>query len=390
MPSCLHIFLTTAKQESRFLREAASLLKAGLCSEVQLAAKWEPGLAENEELAPGVEVHRIRLKTLDFPKSFCWQLLKHAEWKARIVRHACKVRPNLLVAHSLAALPTAVACKRKTGAPLIYDAHELETERNGLRGFRQKADRWIERRLIRECDGVAVVSDSIADWYARSYQIARPEVVRNIPAVQARHPAENSDVWRKRFSIPAGHFVFIYQGGLFKGRRIEQLLRVFAVAQPDRHIVFMGYGEMQAEVEAAAKKYANIHYAPAVKPDEVLQHTAGADVGLVGVANVCLSYYYSLPNKLFEFLLAGIPALMPNYPEMVQAVNGSGCGWTVGESDAEWLDAINRLDWSAVKEGKTLAAAKTFSWEEEEKKFLALVYRTTGAAPAMRRQPLFA
>jgi glycosyltransferase involved in cell wall biosynthesis len=154
------------------------------------------------------------------------------------------------------------------------------------------------------------------------------------------------------------------------------LLRVFAQARPDRHIVFMGYGQMQAEVEQAAASHGNIHYAPAVKPEEVLRHTAGADVGLVGVENVCLSYYYSLPNKLFEFLLAGIPALLPNYPEMVRLTEGSGAGWVVGEQDADWLTAINVLTAGQVQAGKQAArrTATTLSWQTEADK-LSAVYR---------------
>src|SRR5688572_26650609 len=142
MSVCLHIFLSVAKQESRFLREALSMVNAGVCGKVQLAAKWEPGLLEHEELAPGVKVWRVRLRTLILPKAVPWQLIKHAEWRSRIVRHAQSLRPGIIVAHSLGALPTAVACKRMTGARLIYDAHELETERNGICGLRQSLDRW--------------------------------------------------------------------------------------------------------------------------------------------------------------------------------------------------------------------------------------------------------
>jgi glycosyltransferase involved in cell wall biosynthesis len=374
MAGCLHIFLTVARQESRFLREAASLIASGQCGEVRLAAKWEPGLAEREALAPGVDVWRVKLRTLGLPRSLPWQLLKHFEWKARIVGEALRTRPSLLVAHSLAALPVAVACKRRAGARLVYDAHELETERNGVRGIRQKLDRWAERRLIRHCDAVVVVSDSIADWYAQKYGIARPVVVRNVPEVPAAGlPAADPALWRKQFNIPADHMVFIYQGGLFPGRRIEQLIRVFAQAKPDRHVVFMGYGELEGVVQAATAKHANIHFAPAVAPADVLRHTAGADVGLVGVANVCLSYYYSLPNKLFEFLLAGVPAMMPAFPEMVRTAEATGCGWTVGEEDGDWLAFVNALDWAAINTAKarTRAAAGTFTWSQEADKFLA-------------------
>ncbi len=375
MRTCLHIFLTVARQESRFLREAGAQVASGLFDEVVLAAKWEPGLAEEETLAPGVRVWRVRLTTGSLPRTLSMQLLKMVEWRARIVGFAKRLRPGLVISHSIAALPVGLACKRAVGSPLLYDAHELETERNGLRGWRKGLERRTERRLIRGCDAVVVVSDSIADWYAREYGIVRPAVVRNVPEVVGDSPRPDPRLWRDRFGIRDDHLVFIYQGGLFSGRRIEQFLRVFSAARPDRHVVFMGYGELEGLVREAAARHANIHFAPAVPPRDVLRHTAGADVGLVGVENVCLSYYYSLPNKLFESLLAGIPVLMPSYPEMARVARDSGCGWVVGEEDAAWLEAVNGLDAQSVAATKARArsAAAAYSWRNESGHFLEAV-----------------
>src|SRR5204862_484616 len=183
--------------------------------------------------------------------------------------------------------------------------HELETETANNCGLRRLLSRRLERSLIRSCDSVVCVSDSIADWYAREYAISRPAVVRNIPDTRF-HQAGEAQNLRRRLHIPDGTLLFIYQGGLFRGRRVEQLIRVFESARQDRHLVFMGYGDLEELVKAAAARCGNIHFHPPVPPQEVLKHTAGADVGLIGVENVCLSYYYSLPNKLFEYLAAGI------------------------------------------------------------------------------------
>lgn len=346
------------------------MIDSGLFTEVIVAAKWEPGLKVHDRLGPKIRVVRIKMRTLELPKIRLFQIVKYYEWRRSLLALAHEIKPAVVVAHSFGPLAAAISVKKHTGARLLYDAHELETERNGLSGLTQVVDKLLERRLIRHCDAVTVVCDSIADWYARAYGMPRPVVVRNVPELKAARPAANPRLWRERFNIPDDHFVFIYQGGLFRGRRIEQLLRVFEQAKPDRHIVFMGYGGIQVEVENAAKQHHNIHYAPAVKPDEVLRHTAGADVGLVGVANVCLSYYYSLPNKLFEFLLAGVPALMPAYPEMVCATQGSGCGWVVGEKDEDWLEAINALTAEQVVAGKQAAqaAGAGLSWRNEAAK----------------------
>jgi glycosyltransferase involved in cell wall biosynthesis len=378
----LHVFLTNARHESRFLKEARSLIGSGLADRVVLAAKWDPGLAERESLGEGIEVHRVRLATLGLPKRLWAQIPKAIEWRWRVVRIARRIRPAAVVAHSLGALGAGRAAARAARCALLYDAHELETERNGLRGRRQQLERWYERRAVRDLHGMLCVCDSIADWYAREYGIERPAVVRNIPDLRWQGGGGRSPILRDRFGIPEDHFVFLYQGGLFPGRRIEQFITVFTRARPDRHLVFMGYGELEGLVRTAAGRHNNIHFLPAVPPAEVLRHTVGADVGLSGVENACLSYFYSLPNKLFEYLAAGVPFLVPDYPEMRRLTVGEGCGWPVGEDADAWLGAVNvlvREDIEAARRRVAVAAAR-YSWRHEEPVLLETYRRALARA----------
>jgi glycosyltransferase involved in cell wall biosynthesis len=109
-----------------------------------------------------------------------------------------------------------------------------------------------------------------------------------------------------------------------------------------------------------------VHFQPAVPPGEVLRHTQGADVGIHGGENVCLSYYYSLPNKVFEYVLAGVPVLGNDWPEIRRLVVGEGCGWVVEEG--AWQAAIDGLTQEAVAAARvrTVAAAGRYSWAQEE------------------------
>lgn len=365
---CLHVFLTIGKAESRFLRAARASLQAGLFDRVVLAAKWEPGLAEHEVLEPRIEIFRIRLTTLAWGRSLLPHIVKCVEWYGRIYQLARKLKPIMIVGHSLAGLPIGCFVGARLKRPVVYDAHELETKVQSLRGPRLWCAQWVERHYVTRVDAVQVVSDSIADWYADTYKIPRPWVVRNMPEVLGEPPAANPGLWRDRFGIPAEHLVFIYQGGLFPGRRIEKFLNIFVRAKPDRHIVFMGYGELEERVRNAAGKHLNIHFAESVKPMDVLRHTVGADVGLVGVEPVCLSYYYSLPNKLFEYLAAGIPIIYPKFPEMGKIIGASGAGWGAEEPDEAWLELVNGLTPQEVGKARSRIPALTekISWEKEK------------------------
>ncbi|MGK9007634.1 glycosyltransferase, partial [Citrobacter europaeus] len=144
-------------------------------------------------------------------------------------------------AHSLAVLPLCYLASRMTRARLIYDTHELETETTGYKGTRQKLGRLIEKRLIKRCDDVFVVSDAIADWYAERYDIARPHVTRNIPQFSAAASASAAQAdLREKMGVKPEDLLFVYQGGFIAGRGIERLLSVFAQMPAGIHLMCMG------------------------------------------------------------------------------------------------------------------------------------------------------
>jgi glycosyltransferase involved in cell wall biosynthesis len=369
----LHVFLTPAEHETRFLREAYALLDAKLCEKVVLVAKWEPGLTTRVDVADGIEIQRPQLSTHQLPRRLPWQLIKGAEWSRHVLRIARECQPRVIVAHSLAALWPSLNAARSVRARLIYDAHELETERNGLVGVRKWIERAMEKRWIHRCDGVICVSDEIAEWYHARYGITRPTVIRNLPLQSIGSHYVDKRILRSKCGIAESDIVFLYQGALFRGRRLEQFLRIFTSVPANRHLVVMGYGPLEAMVRAAAAVTTNIHFVPAVAPAEVLAYTAGADVGLVGVEAVCKSYYLSLPNKLFEYLAAGLSVIAPKYPEISRVVESLNAGILVGDDDKMWRTAI--LQWRRASPKQPTEENRhwrgMYTWEQEAKRFTA-------------------
>jgi glycosyltransferase involved in cell wall biosynthesis len=273
---------------------------------------------------------------------------------------------TVIHAHSISTLPVGVVLKWLTGAPVIYDAHELESEIVGVSPLQQKLSRWIEKLCIRGVDRTVTVSDSIAGWYADTYSMERPIVIRNVP-MRSAAPTEGSAVLRDNHGIPNDAFLYLYQGGLSTGRGVEALIEVFAGLDLQRHLVFMGYGVLEDHARQAASRYPNIHFQTAVPPDRVLYYTASADIGLCLIENTCLSYYYSLPNKLFEYLLSGLPVMVNDMPEQRSIVERFGCGWIVPPSIDQLkalIESINTEELEARKAG-VAQAAKTLDWEHE-------------------------
>lgn len=356
--------------ESRLMRQVRAILATGLIEDAVIGGRWSPGWSSHESPETGVKLVRIPMMR---GSRFRW-LTPLREWdrKRRLLALAKSVQPSLVECHNVEGLPACARVKRRLLCPLIYTPHELETERNGLQRRIQGSQRQLEAEFVRQCDAIVCVSDSIAEWYQARYSIPRPVVVRNIPDQRLeRRPGRAEDL-RTRFNIPDPATIFLYQGALVPGRQIPQLIRVFRKASPDRHIVFMGYGKLASEVIEASVASPNIHHLPAVPSNEVLAHTRGADVGICGGENVCLSYYLSLPNKVFEYLHAGIPFLANDWPEFRRLADHTCSGWLVGEGDGDWSRAIHALSKDEIARGKHSAnrAAPGLAWEHEREKLL--------------------
>jgi len=272
------------------------------------------------------------------------------------------------------------ALKRLHNCKLIYDTHELETQVSSSRGLRRFYSERSERTLIKYCDAVICVSDGIADWYATNYGIERPLVVRNVPDRRFQSITNAAENLRARCGIPPESLIFLYQGRLSPGRQVEQIIEAFLGLPKSYHLLFMGSGELEGDVRQAAANHPNIHLCPMVPPSQVLAYTTQADIGLIGMEDTCLNHRLSLPNKLFEYLVAGIPVIIPDFPEMRRLVDRYQCGWSWCGGTASFGKLILSLSKQEVCERKLCAASagNGVSWENEEQNLLRLYQRLMG------------
>lgn len=373
----LHIYPSPLTHESRILRITDALVRAGVFSQIEVAGVEREGLPAREAVDSQRTLVRVPRRWFSTHDSFVGKLVRTLEWSAR-VRSAYRRRPLACVnAHSLAVLPLSALLASATGAKLVYDTHELETETSGYKGVRQKIGKVIERLLIRRCDLVVAVSGAIAEWYATTYGIRRPVVVRNIPQFAA--PVEiDREARRAAIGLRLDRITFIYQGGFIAGRGIERLLRVFAQL-PEVDLVCMGSGPLQPLVAQAAAAYPNIILIPPVPPHEVLSWSLVADVGVCLTDNSCLSHDYSLPNKIFEYLHAGLPIVVNPLVEQQAMVESLGCGWVAPTDDEALKAMIRSIDRAALArriQGVADARA-SLQWSDEAARLIE-AYCTAG------------
>ncbi|MBE0376710.1 glycosyltransferase [Pseudoalteromonas prydzensis] len=272
--------------------------------------------------------------------------------------------------NDLETLPIGVLGKLfKRKLKVVYDAHEYETETLWMQNkYKKFLAKKLEGFLIHYADATSVVSDGIANEYVRLYNIEKPYLVLNTPNLA---PNIKQNLFREKFDIPQEKKIFLYQGGLTKGRGIEILLESFSnLEDTNQVIIFMGYGYLESEVKKYAAKYDNIIFHPAVAPEVLLSYTSSADFGVLFYEDNCLNHRYCSPNKMFEYLVAGIPVISSNLVEMKRLVETYHLGLVAITNDSEGFSECvkesPKMDYQELLE-KVEVARTIFNWAEQEK-----------------------
>lgn len=376
----IHIYPSPFKNESRILKITKTLEDNKVFDKIYIIATWEIDLPEKEDIGTVREVVRIR-GTLSNKKSGNFgKILKILQWYWNIFKFLMRKKIGCINCHNLSILPLCVLLKILKQAKLIYDTHELETETTNSIGFRKRLSKITEKFFMPFIDETVVVNENIARWYQDTYGLKKVWVVKNVPYYREGEIKKTS-ILRDTFKIQKEDILFLYQGLIGYGRGIKLLLKIFSQLNADKHIVFLGYGseKLIEQIMEYNKHYSNIHYFPAVKPGEVPYYTASADVGISLIENVCMSYYLCLPNKMFEYVSCGVPAIVSDFPVMSSFIDKYNCGWKVKLDEESVVLLINGISQASLieKQEYTRNARKNFGWHLEEPTLLS-VYKQLG------------
>ena len=369
-PDVLFALPGDVRRNSRAIKQLRALAALGLGIEV-LSVGGPAGETRWDEGIRGVGLPR---PAGSGPRFF-------ARLHARVRAAALPRRARIYHASDFYMLPALAAAARRHGGRLVYDARELYTRVAATTGRPAVRLFWqaVERRYIRQADAVFTVSDSIADFLAAQYGIVRPEVLHNVPPLQTVAP---SDYLREQTGASATTTLLLHQGNIQKHRGCFLLADAMAGVQGGL-LVFLGGGPLRPALEAhveAAGLTNRIRFLDPVPPDALLPVTASADVGITLLEDVCLNHRFALPNKLFEYLMAGLPVLASDLPEIRRVVEDFRVGRVVDPADRAALvkalqamvdDENQRARWAA----NTPGVFETFRWEKASQR-LQDRYRT--------------
>ncbi len=373
----LHLSHTDIGSDSRILKEMCAI--AGMDSEPSvfgIGVKLEEGSSRTDSVE-GIEIHSITLST----RNWRWLpvMVRHfcslVELTFKMLRKAVAIKPNVIHCNDTLVLPLGVLLKLYTGATLIYDAHELESDRNGLTVTLGKLTLFVERMLWRFVDSLIVVSPSIATWYSNNIGSKDTVIILNSPVLGSKDAKFNKDYLRNKYQIPSKAKVFLYIGILGEGRGIDLILEAFRRDDVSSHVVFLGYGPLKNYLSEESRIGTNIHVHDAVPHEDVVSVAKSADVGLCLIQNVSLSDYYCLPNKLFEYCFAGLPVLASSFPDILEVVEKYDLGSCCELNSASIYKAIKLLEDVGDLSAIDVDELYDLSWDAQADKLIKLYAR---------------
>jgi len=285
-------------------------------------------------------------------------------------------RASIIFAEDIYTLPFAVIFGKLKRAKVFYDSRELFGHLTGLKGKKVKQGFWriVEKLFIKKVDHIITTGKLDSDFLIKKYKVDDPILLRNLPRY---YKPEKEHNLRSLFRINHNQKILLYQGVIHKGRGLRPTYKALKELK-DCLLVIIGDGEFEDYFRNLAKKMGineQVFFAGKVDQDEILSYTKTADIGLSIIENMSLSYYYALPNKLFEYIMAEIPVVVSNLPQMKEIVERYEVGLVVDlDNPDEIVEAIRQLTDNEVLYKKFKENCKTASqelnWENEAKNLL--------------------
>lgn len=294
-----------------------------------------------------------------------------------LYEQARQVKPNLWLANDWNTLPIAARLSSETGAPFVYDTHEFATseyeERLIWRVFQKPFISRIEAGLIHQARAISSVSPGISEALQVKYGL------RELPMTVMNAPIYEETVFRP-VSRPVR---VLYHGAVSIGRGLEETIRSVAAWRDGRTLTIRGPSDsgylktLQVLIEKCGVQD-RVTLAPPVPMTEMVRAAREFDVGILALPNHSRHNAFALPNKLFEYAMAGLALCMSDLPEMSRITRQFRLGVTIERVSASSIaKAINAMSDADIEQFKknSIRSAKQLSWDEAGRNIVATYSR---------------
>ena len=374
----MHICMTSCSNlpiDARIQKEVASLVQAG--HEITLIG-YAKTISE-KQIHEEKGVRQVWYPFIQMANTSVWERFKRV---VRAVRLGAQLYWTTLLtsadvyhSHEAYPLPVCFLAAKLRGKKLVYDAHELYLENSWF------SPAILERLFIHKAAAVINVNEARADVLKQRYGLSHQTIVMNCSPKRSQQKSQGV---RDLLHIPPEDFIVIYHGGFFpRERALDELVRAATLLPQNVHIVIIGFDSkgvrsnlqrMVTELRLSDR----VHILDPIPPDELVDFTTGADIGVIPLILVSDNQRFTNPNKLFEYMASHLAVVATDAPTLTPIVRGFGLGEIFAEACAETMaQSILKLlqdpDYlQACKQASRRAAEEVFFWENEEKKLLAL------------------
>lgn len=356
--------------DARVRKEALALAAAG--HSVTLVA-----LARKDEKVPE-SFGPVRLKILplllrNVRSRVLWPL-QYGEFVLNSTVVLIAHRADVYHAHDLCALPSAWLAARLTGARVLYDSHELFTERPIHFTW---IWRKVERFLLNRVDLVVAASEERADVMHTEYGAKqRPEVIMNCP--ESVTITSQGGIRAALPEADRNKKIVVYQGGMSPGRCLEELIAASRDFRQDAVLAFLGSRSQYADqvLKPLVERLAltdRVIFLPPVPSSEVASYIASADIGVVIYRNSCRNNYLCAPNKLYDYCMAGLAVAGCDFPPVRAVIQEYRVGGMFNpENPTSIAAAINELLNDEIElanaRRRTRGVSAAYNWESQARK----------------------
>ena len=376
---CMHYAHYT---DPRVMRDAIALVEAGYT--VTIVDFERDRTKPAEEDIRGVHFKHIVMPSYFTPARFKpWFLVKLVIVTIRGIIQLLKVQTDIYHAHVERAIPACYVAARLRNKPFIVDTPELTlTDPTYARWPRLN---FLARRLIRHMvsysDGYITASPLYLQELSKLFGAKEMTLILNVPPYQV---AMKNNRLRQHLELGPEVKIALYQGYLQHDRQLDRFVRAATFLESNVVIVFLGSGpeEIVSELTSliASEGVADrVKIVSAVPYDELLEWTASADIGLTASApDQSLNNRLCLPNKFFEYLMAGLPVLSLQYDAIAEMIKRYDVGKVISsvapqDIGAAFNEMLADHEGLASMSSNALAVARQeFYWEKESQKLLHL------------------
>lgn len=365
MKKILFITIDPIEYRRRVLNQIAAAKQAGFAVQAISAAEYGKQYEKETEPCP---IRRIYLPLDSGP-------LKFILFNIKLFFKICFRHYAVIHARGLWTLPGIykyILCHRSR---LIYDAHEYFAghEIFHTRPVRKFIWLLVQRMTMPYVDTLITVSEPLAEAYRRDYpKLKNIQVIRSLPSL-ADFSQEAKTITKPAKAL----FTFHFHGYFHKGRALEQIILAFEeLSDPGTRLMFIGKGPLEGRLKQMVKERnleRQIVFHDFIPNEQLIDFIRRADVGLALIQADSVNRKYSLPNKFFEYLMAGLPVLASNIPTLEAYIQQYRVGLTADPDDPRAIAAAMRKMLVAKEELESwrrncIAAAHELNWEKEAQK----------------------